>query len=50
MIERMISMIDPTIRLIHAARMLPPIPKFGGSGCLSTDLSLAMSISYQRVR
>ena len=23
---------------VHAARMLPPIPKFGGSGCLSTVL------------
>ena len=33
---------------VHAARMLPPIPKFGGSGCLSTDLFAGDNLSHPR--
>ena len=31
-----------------AARPLPPIPKFGGSGCLSTDLLGRDNLSHPR--
>jgi hypothetical protein len=33
---------------VHAARMLPHIPKFGGSGCLSTDLFAGDNLSHPR--
>jgi hypothetical protein len=33
---------------VHAARMLPHIPKFGGSACLSTDLFAGDNLSHPR--
>ena len=33
---------------VHATRMLPHIPKFGGSGCLSTDPLAGDNLSHPR--
>ena len=33
---------------VHAARPLPHIPKFGGSGWLSTDLIIGDNVSHPR--
>ena len=33
---------------VRTPRMLPHIPKFGGSGCLSTDLITGDNLSHPR--
>ena len=52
-----ITVTDPDVALdglqhaaldVHAARMLLPIPKFGGSACLSTDLFAGDNLSHPR--
>ena len=52
-----ITVTDPDVALdglqhaaldVHAARPLPHIPKFGGSGWLSTDLLARDNVSHPR--
>ncbi len=52
-----ITVTDPDVALdglqhgaldVHAARMLPHIPRFAGSGCLSTDPLAGDNLSHPR--
>ncbi len=52
-----ITVTDPDVALdglqhgaldVHAARMLPHIPRFAGSGCLSTDVLAGDNLSHPR--
>ena len=52
-----VTVTDPDVALdglqhaaldVHAARPLPHIPKFGGSGCLSTDPLAGDNLSHPR--